>query len=154
LEKKRPIGVSALGIIFILTGGFCALISAFSAISELITQGPISLGLITFSGVLSLIIVAGYSFIPLVVGIGLFSLKPWARKATLFVIPPLIIFAFFFLGCYYCRPLSEQRRLSELVLSNKKFFIYNFLIAIVIISPILIYFTRPKVKRAFSERNP
>ncbi|MBI4244155.1 MAG: hypothetical protein HY606_08715 [Planctomycetes bacterium] len=95
-------------------------------------------------------------------GLGVLSLKPWARKLALIGIPILLSFFWFiqFL-CYLQRSSSWKATFSELFLGlisqivSTPIALLYFAISLVpslpFIIPILIFFTRPKVKAQFSQ---
>ena len=158
MDKKRSVGVTLIGIIFITVGGFLIYSANFiDPILMLILKKPLIIARIVKGVVI------------LLMGLCLFSLKPWTRKLAIYLIP---LFLFIWVFSYMQFSLMERMALSQdtgltnfklnnqeqvgiifNVLTNIKYITLTTCISIaatlIFVSPIIFYLTRPKVKRQF-----
>ncbi len=156
MKKKRSIGVIVVGIVLLVLGGLFFPQFSYHFIWLLIRNrfdlsGNTDLWswLWNFSKLLSAII----PIILIAAGIGILFLKPWARKLSIFILIPLVyLYAFIFTYCYIRGEICHKGSLISFY--SFMFFGAVFLVITLIMSPLVIYLTRSKVKRAFSERNP
>jgi hypothetical protein len=129
MEKKRSVGVTVFGILFIVQS---IIILILAVIEYLVTA---SYGATAFP-VARLI----YIILLLLVGLGLLGLKSWAEKLILFIIVPLFVIAL---------PYFQFIKLKGL--DTPKINLARFIEAIRILYGMLLlyFFTRPKVKEQF-----
>jgi hypothetical protein len=97
-------------------------------------------GLFGFSDIISKAIFA----LMFISSIGILFLREWARKITLFVLMPLI-YAVIFWMCYEYARAEGTSGWAGLI-----WFGYSILVSTPITVPLIIYFTRPKVKQRFN----
>ena len=137
----RPTGVTILGILGVIGGGFAILLAVFLLLGSnfLANRAPGLPGvLIGLGGTLLGVFIAGLGALYLVAGIGLLALKEWARILTMVVAGIGLIFA----------ALAVMGGLVHflIVLAFRR------LIAGAIDVLILWYLAQPDVKRAFAPR--
>jgi uncharacterized Tic20 family protein len=168
MEKKRSVGVMVFGILCIF---YPHLVTHLFTSSPLQESSITSVTLIdrslyySLNSISKISIYTIVSVVLFVAGLGILKLQTWARKlivyfSCLVVVLHLFIYSYLIIcmigGWHYyfgssSLPFPFQIKefflgvfsLSTFLLFNTSFFILS-----------LFYFTRPKVKRAFGERNP
>ncbi len=157
MEKKRSIGIIIgiiiFGILFTSTGTLLSYLIGFPFLSCLFKErfnyslflnlGPAG-RIADFENLLMIVI----PIIMLIMGIGILLLKSWARKITLFIFVPLVFL--------YCLSLAYTYMKGEgLAYFPTGYIIFcgiAILSSILITSPVVIFFTRPKVKALFGPK--
>ena len=135
-EKKRSVGVPVIGIVLMLLGVFSLVefVKIFSFLRWM-----------NLSNLLRILSQHSSAFFT-VTGIGILFKQNWARKLT------LILSIYFVLFTVYENVINFSHWFPK-AFSMPDFWIHGVLFTFVCIASI-IYLTRPKVKRAFGERNP
>ena len=142
MAGKRSLGVTIVADIFILFGTLLLLLDIFFV--SALTSGVLEISLNWFfSAPFGLILFPPFL---LLIGIGIFLLRPWARKLVLYVFPLYIVIGFFSLIRYPHGIPGNPGYLQHII---KEIVIFS----ILVIAPLLIFFNHPKVKEQFRQGN-
>ena len=148
--NRRPLGVTLWGGLLTVTGGISLLVLF---LEMLITISLAGLQAVLITSVHSFAGFCLYGAIPVIfylTGIGLFLLRPWARRAMLFIIPVLTFIFFIHIGCHLVQ--SAWRRpwtFGDMLLYHPDIFFRLFLIFIIVVSGWIFYFRRPEIAALF-----
>ena len=153
MPKYRPLGISIFAFILTFIGGFLSLILFFEILATISFSG---LGSILITNLYSLGGFLIYGATPLifyVTGVGIYTSRPWALKAVLFIIPPLLFLSFMNLACSIAQTNNNTYlfKINELIKYTPEPFLILFIIYGVIIFPMIIYFRNPFVINYFQK---
>lgn len=151
--KQRPLGISIVGGLLTVIGGFASLVIFIEMIDSLASFG---FGSILISSISSFGGFLLYGLVPILfysTGIGLLMSRPWARWSLVFVIPPLTFVFGFHMACHVARRESAVygAMAVELVFSHFGIFANMFFRLALIFIPLLFYVHRPLVSAYFEE---
>ncbi len=130
MEKKRSIGVTVLGILGILVGCLVLLMLILESVDHFFTFLPIAIWCICM----------------IIISIALLRRKKWSREAYITLIIILLVI--------YIRVHSSDFPFKFSAPLRYYVTAIVYIVWLAIVLPVYYYLTRPKVKRAFSERNP
>ena len=122
MAAKRTLGLTILGVIFIVVGGLTVLTIFFEVLDSINRYGMRSIAITNYEAFRGFFMYMGLPIILYSTGIGILLLQAWARKVVLYVIPVLTliflgignisIFGLLFLGLmviYFSRPAVRRQ---------------------------------------------
>ena len=148
--KRRPLGVTLWGGVLTVTGGLTMLILFLEILISVNMKGLASLSISSLHALGGFCLYAAFPFFVYLTGIGLFLLRPWARRAMLHVIPFFLFFFLFNIGCYIVQSAWHRKLdLSTIYQIQPEVFSKLFFLFLLLTASWNIYFRNPQVVRYF-----
>ena len=150
MNLKRPLGVTLWGGFFTVIGGIALLVLFIEILICISNSGIQPLFIVNLQSLLGFFLYAVIPIIFYITGIGLFLLRPWARKMIFFVNPLLIWSYLVNIGCH----ISQTRlyRPVDLIMApgqNPQLFLPIIFICGILIFSTILYFIKPEISRYF-----
>jgi len=150
MSLKRPLGVTLWGGVFTVTGGIAILVLLVEILIKISNSGLNSIMIVNLESLLGFFVYAIIPVIFYITGMGLFLLKPWARRLIFFVNPPLIWVYLINIGCHLSRTrLYDPVDLIIVPGQYPQFFLPIFFISGILIFSSIFYFSKPEISRYF-----
>ena len=161
MERGRSRSVTIFGSLFCIAGAIPLLIFLFAGVfyfhlnidEYIVNMGDSALMLYRLiSGVSQIFFIILLAVMMLISGIGSFFLKPWSRKMALYVISPVLILSFPFIG--YDIIEIEWALINDSIMIlidpvHMRITVITFVVNIGAASAIIYFLARPEIKKQF-----